>query len=58
MKHDIETLKWVLEKASELNNKIWDLREAIHEEIETQKQLKNGKEEINLLSERGYGNGV
>ena len=34
MKLDIETLKWVLQKADELQNKIWDLREVIHDEIE------------------------
>ena len=50
MQPDIETLQWVLQKASELNNKIWDLREAIHEEIETQKELQHGKEEIAIHS--------
>ena len=30
----IETLEWVLQKADELQNKIWDLREVIFKEIE------------------------
>ena len=34
MNLDIETLKWVLQQADELKNKIWDLREVIHTEIE------------------------
>lgn len=34
MNLDIETLKWVLQQADELQNKIWDLREVIHTEIE------------------------
>lgn len=34
MNLDIETLKWVLKQADEFQNKIWDLREVIHNEIE------------------------
>jgi len=33
-KTKIETLEWVLQQADELQNKIWDLREVIHTEIE------------------------
>lgn len=43
---DLNTLKWVLSISTELQNKIWDLREAIHTEIEKQKE--DGKEEINI----------
>lgn len=34
MNLDIETLKWVLQQADKLQNKIWDLREVIFKEIE------------------------
>lgn len=31
---DKQTLEWVLSTSAELQNKIWDLREAIHIELE------------------------
>jgi len=35
---DLHTLEWVLSTSVELQNKIWDLREAIQTEIEKQKE--------------------
>lgn len=42
------TLEWVLSTSTELQNKIWDLREVIHTEID--KINENGKEEIAVHS--------
>ena len=35
---DLHTLEWILSTSTELQNKIWDLREAIHAEIEKIKE--------------------
>lgn len=45
---DINTLEWVLSTSTELQNKIWDLREAIHAEID--KINENEPEKVTLHS--------
>lgn len=54
---DLNTLEWVLKQSSELNNRIWDLREEIQNQIQIIKE-DGPKKKISLFRQRSHGNGI